>query len=149
MRTVLAAAAAILIASSASAVVPMNTLSQSFAASSTFYDRLSGFEAGRQYQATFTALGSPRLIVSATGGVAQLFDLGNSVGSTPVAYNFFASGPIQAFAIKDLEGGDLIIDDFQVSLVPEPAVWGLMIAGFAVIGGLARRRRTRAPYTAA
>lgn len=31
-----------------------------------------------------------------------------------------------------------------VAVVPEPAVWGLMILGFGIVGGLARRRRVAA-----
>lgn len=33
---------------------------------------------------------------------------------------------------------------FRLSLVPEPATWGMMIAGFGLVGAAARRRRTLA-----
>ena len=33
------------------------------------------------------------------------------------------------------------VDNFAIAAVPEPATWGMMIAGFALIGGMVRRRR--------
>ena len=36
----------------------------------------------------------------------------------------------------------------QTAGVPEPAMWGLMIGGFGVVGGASRRRRTMATVTA-
>jgi hypothetical protein len=37
---------------------------------------------------------------------------------------------------------------FLASAVPEPAIWAMMIGGFALIGGLARRRSSRTPVVA-
>ena len=39
-------------------------------------------------------------------------------------------------------GGDSTGLNFTVSNVPEPATWGLMLAGFAMVGFAARRRET-------
>lgn len=39
-------------------------------------------------------------------------------------------------------GGDSTGLNFTVSNVPEPATWGLMLAGFAAVGVAARRRQT-------
>lgn len=40
-----------------------------------------------------------------------------------------------------LGGNDFGIDDITLTSVPEPATWGLMLAGFAMTGFAARRRR--------
>ena len=40
-----------------------------------------------------------------------------------------------------VHGNDSTGVNFSASLVPEPATWGLMIAGFALVGATARRRR--------
>jgi hypothetical protein len=40
-----------------------------------------------------------------------------------------------------LGGTDLIFSQDSVSTVPEPASWGLMLAGFALLGGVLRRSR--------
>ncbi len=50
-------------------------------------------------------------------------------------------GDTNAFRIQDIGGGSI---NFQVigSVVPEPASWAMMIAGFGLIGLVARRRRT-------
>lgn len=42
----------------------------------------------------------------------------------------------------DLSGNDFGIDDITLTAVPEPATWGLLIAGFGMVGVAARRRRT-------
>ena len=38
--------------------------------------------------------------------------------------------------------------DGTLAAVPEPATWAMMLAGFGVVGGLARRRRTLNPVLA-
>lgn len=43
-----------------------------------------------------------------------------------------------AFGNSDSLGGYL--DDITISAVPEPATWGLMLVGFAMVGAAARRR---------
>jgi hypothetical protein len=34
-----------------------------------------------------------------------------------------------------------LLDNVRVSLIPEPATWGLLVAGFGLVGGAVRRRR--------
>ena len=43
------------------------------------------------------------------------------------------------------EGGDnsALIDKVSIAAVPEPATWGLMIAGFGMIGATMRRRAVK------
>lgn len=45
-----------------------------------------------------------------------------------------------AFGTSDGLGGYL--DDITISVVPEPATWGMMLGGFAMVGFAARRRKT-------
>jgi hypothetical protein len=40
------------------------------------------------------------------------------------------------------------INVVNLDAVPEPATWAMMLAGFGVVGGLARRRRTLNPVLA-
>lgn len=72
-------------------------------------------------QFTFSALN--RWITSGSGPTS--WDLDRYTGSATLAYSY------EAPAIA----------------VPEPAAWGLMLAGFAMIGVAARRRKTGAPVT--
>ena len=48
-----------------------------------------------------------------------------------------------SFVDLNLAGGgnDFGIDDVSLTAVPEPATWGLMLAGFAMVGVTARRRK--------
>jgi hypothetical protein len=48
----------------------------------------------------------------------------------------------------DVSGGDVDVDDPDVpGAVPEPATWGMMIAGFAIVGSTMRRRRTQLSFS--
>ncbi len=40
------------------------------------------------------------------------------------------------------DNADIFLDSVSVASVPEPAVWGLMIAGFGMVGFAARRRQS-------
>ncbi|NWG46512.1 MAG: PEPxxWA-CTERM sorting domain-containing protein [Alphaproteobacteria bacterium] len=56
------------------------------------------------------------------------------------------SGTFSLYDNKKLVGS-AVVRDIGVeatSLVPEPATWAMMIAGFALVGGAARRRRAMA-----
>ena len=75
----------------------------------------------------FDFWGGGTTLIEATGG--QLF---SGLTSEPV----FQTG---SYALTDLSGqGDYVL---VISGVPEPAAWGLMIAGFGLIGTVLRRRR--------
>ena len=82
---------------------------------------------------------------------------GNNVSSTPgivlasganpgttVSFSFAAAGTSALLALSQTAAaqGSPIVDDILVTAVPEPATWGLLIAGFAMVGVAARRRRT-------
>ncbi len=54
-----------------------------------------------------------------------------------------ATSVVLSFVDLNLEAGgnDFGIDDITLTAVPEPATWGLMIAGFGLVGLISRRRR--------
>ena len=116
--------------------------------------RISGFVIGQRYRMSFDVSADPaspknsaRLYYSASGGETTKFDY-ISNGNTPddmqyrhVTYDFVASGKTQQivfFGIDDQFGP--VLDNVSISAIPEPATWGLMIAGFAFTGTLVRRR---------
>lgn len=63
---------------------------------------------------------------------------------TPVMFSFAAAGnsAVLTLAQTATAEGSPIIDNLSVTDVPEPATWGMLIAGFAMVGAAARRRRS-------
>jgi hypothetical protein len=85
-------------------------------------------------------------------GMNHLF-AANYAGGDTVGSRVFAAGRYVALGFEDLrDGGDMDYDDarFVVADVwdaepaPEPATWAMMLAGFAMVGGAARRRQRSA-----
>ena len=66
--------------------------------------------------------------------------------SSGTLYNIFHDSALGEINSVDSPGGNLVnasrFDSFSVTAVPEPAVWGMMILGFAAVGGAMRRRTT-------
>ncbi len=60
-----------------------------------------------------------------------------------VSFSFTAAGTSALLTFTQASGseGSPIFDNVTVTAVPEPATWGLMLAGFGLIGFAARRRR--------
>ena len=98
---------------------------------------------------------SPALLqFTATPDVGPAISLGNfsAPGTTGVwqgvGSNFVIAPGTTSITLSiinqntDLQGNDFGIDDISLSVVPEPATWGLMLAGFAGVGIATRRRRT-------
>jgi uncharacterized protein len=65
----------------------------------------------------------------------------SSPGAEPTGFYFDILNPNIAFVNVQhpTDGIDRLI---QLTAVPEPATWGMLISGFAMIGGALRRRRT-------
>jgi hypothetical protein len=69
------------------------------------------------------------------GGNAQAFQFDGLTGSTVVTLT-------SPYTVEQLSISYQVSEPFNA--VPEPAAWAMMIAGFGLVGGLARRRATRA-----
>lgn len=125
---------------------------------------LTGFEVGKHYRITFDLSGNPdggdnpkRLQMSATGGEAVVYSYtlvsensaSNMLWQT-LTYDFVASGSMQMVQFRSLEYNPygVALDNVSISLVPEPATWGLLMAGFGLVGITARRRALRKAHVA-
>lgn len=77
--------------------------------------------------------------------------MGISLTGTNIIKDFsntsFVNFDIPDGVILNSSSGVLLSQPIQAAgSVPEPASWAMLIAGFGVIGGLARRRRCNSPY---
>ena len=119
---------------------------------------------GQTYQVTFF-LGangdgpppSKTVGVSATGNATGNY----SVGSTPFppnvtiwspfSYAFTATGSSTTltFTSTGTTAYGAALDNVNVTAVPEPAAWTLMILGFGAMGGVIRRRRQQGTFAIA
>ncbi len=78
-------------------------------------------------------------VVNTTGAVPVVFDW---AGVTSVTFSS-AGGRDRFYSLSGTNFGlDNLRIDEAVTVVPEPASWLMMIAGFGVTGGLLRRRRS-------
>ena len=88
--------------------------------------------------------------LSFVGGGSQTFTGGQLVANadgnqllarTNGRFNFFASGDEKIASLTFLSGQNSFeIDNLAVSMVPEPATWGMLLIGFGAIGYALRRR---------
>lgn len=124
---------------------------------------------GKTYQVNFWMAGNPdgapwlkTILTSATnaGAIDQLYadtfsvtpglNTRANMGWQQRSFRFTATGTKTTLnfqsAVNTAYGAAL--DDVSAMAVPEPAVWGMMIAGFGVIGFQARRRRKVLTVTA-
>ena len=110
---------------------------------------------GQHYLVSFLLAGNPdgapsvkNVGVGATGNATAniTFDsTGNSrssMGWTQYSYDFVATGASTTLSFASLDNSPYgaALDGVSVAAVPEPAVWGMMIGGFALAGGSLRRR---------
>lgn len=79
-------------------------------------------------------------ILDFVGGVTLVDSTGSQLFSGSVAAPTFMLGTYELF---DFDGREyvLVISDGTGGVIPEPATWGLMIAGFGLVGATMRRRR--------
>jgi len=63
---------------------------------------------------------------------------------TRFAFNFIADGTSNTINFSEINGPSYIgLDDVSVTAVPEPATWAMMILGFAGVGFMAYRRKSK------
>ena len=118
---------------------------------------LDGFVVGKRYRLTFDVSANPdggndtkTLLVSATGGLPVTYDYVRTAANTranmlwtTLSYDFVASGTMQSvqFRSQEFNPSGIALDNVAISLVPEPAAWAMLIAGFAMTGAALRGRR--------
>ena len=100
---------------------------------------LPGTSAGLADLSFFNAGVIGGLLISDSGGFDYLFDAnGVQLYTGPESAPTFRQG---SFALTGLSTpGDFLV---SISAVPEPASWGLLIAGFGLVGGTMRVRSRR------
>jgi hypothetical protein len=119
----------------------------------------NAFVVGKQYRIRwdmsvnpFAANGTYQALVSATGGGGQFFSYTKTAANTPTnmlyqnyEYIWTAANVSSSFQFRSRGNGSqgVVIDNVSISLVPEPAQWMLLIAGFGMTGYAMRRRRIR------
>ncbi len=84
--------------------------------------------------------------LSINGGPIQSFtnsdDTNFAINWKAFSVNFFAAGPTTIAFTNGTSGDNMLgLDDVSVALVPEPASWAMLIAGFGLTGAAMRRRR--------
>ncbi|MDP9086949.1 MAG: PEPxxWA-CTERM sorting domain-containing protein, partial [Pseudomonadota bacterium] len=82
-------------------------------------------------------------------GSTQVFsDTFNTLRSGPTFHSFNSSN-ITSFTFRAGNGNQVVIDNLTLNAgaVPETATWGMMIAGFGLMGASMRYRRRSAKVT--
>lgn len=95
---------------------------------------------------TVNVLGTPRTFTATISGdsITALIPLAflPSTGFAPIRYGFNIWP--RAGLGSNSQISDFAPNNATITAAPEPAVWGLMIAGFGLAGGALRRRRAAA-----
>ena len=119
----------------------------------------------QQYQLSFWVgnysanNGPARLNVNITDGTSNTILL-SETAAAPItnesstwvrfAFNFIADGTSNTINFSEVNGPSYIgLDDVSVTAVPEPATWAMMILGFAGVGLMAYRRKSKPALMAA
>lgn len=108
--------------------------------------------AGQTYILSFLYGGRPdggeqKLNVFVGDDLLTATPLTGSYGNwTSQSFSFIAKGGLTPIEFKSIATSGLAsygneVTNVSLSAVPEPATWGMMIAGFGMVGGLVRRRR--------
>ncbi len=110
---------------------------------------------GGDYSLSFLLGGNARgaanqtTIVTFGGQILGSFDLASGDPLTSRTINFTYSGPLANLVFTENRPSDQqgnILDDVVLSAVPEPSTWAMMILGFAGVGLLAYRRKSKAVF---
>lgn len=135
-----------------SAGAPFAGMSQSFATMAGATYTLS-FDLGGS-----NAWGRPDALIASAAGTSATFTTGPASAATPnndwyhESMTFTATGATTTLTLQGSAGFNYIgLDNVSVVLssgpgpvpaIPEPGTWALMLAGLAVVGGVAQRRKT-------
>lgn len=129
---------------------------------------ISGFETGKTYTVSFDVSANfaggndtKDFVMSVTGGVPYMDSYTRTAANTAenmlwqtYTYTFTATGEVQDIQFRSLENNasGIALDNVSISLVPsivpEPAAWVLLIAGFGMVGVALRGRRAGKPVAA-
>ena len=117
---------------------------------------ISGLTVGQQYSLSFLLSGDnrPGQAYVLTGGIAGLSFTVNGTDGAPgtnpgslLSYGFTATSTshLLSFGQASVTEASPIIDNIVIAtaggVVPEPATWAMLLAGFGMVGFAARRRR--------
>ena len=109
---------------------------------------VSGFNPGSRYELSFASAGSlvvpsETFGVSILGGAPVSFTPGTAYTTSVLTFvPTVASGIISFTGIAQAGNAATALDNLNISVVPEPASWALLIAGFGLTGAAMRRRST-------
>lgn len=97
-----------------------------------------------------TALGFPGVINTGLGGTAAFTNSAANLGTTSLVFNDPLLASFRQFVFTTRAGGDVLfggdlgqgyrIDSISAEVVPEPAAWAMLIAGFGLVGAAMRQR---------
>lgn len=82
-------------------------------------------------------------------GVSLSIDNGDPLARAYTPNQIFSAGGLNTLTIAGIAGASASYSgtiNYTVSAVPEPATWGMMIAGFGIAGYALRRRRVSASF---
>lgn len=122
--------------------------------------RITDFTAGVRYRLKFDISANPfdpaarprdkRFVVTASGATPLTFDYSLTEANTArnmlyqtYFYDFTAISASQLISFQSLVQDDYgtVLDNVSISEVPEAATWGMMLAGFGMVGFAFRGRR--------
>ena len=109
------------------------------------YSGWDNYRGGQSYTLSYATAAAPTTFIALASEYNDAKEGGNT-NTRAIIYD--TTGPLatNVIALRWDFNGDLTFGyagyrEFDVFAVPEPATWGLMIAGFGMVGFAARRRR--------